>query len=586
MRKKLAFISLLIFTIANSVAQSDTINKNSILIYSVDNGYMQPFIESTLKKLIDTKNNSLYFSSVNSFNRFIVENKYQAELNDLILIHKPYNSKINNYYSDDENLVRKRILNILQEYNYFLTVKTNTLGELIEFQFQLFESTASDSSSSFNISDKVLAVENFFINPKEADYLSQVKNSIQRLFKRSNQVPEAELKIFDIHYYGNGIENNIVLPLNTLINFDGSNSGDYDNENIKYIWRNIPNKNEKYQSINKISFTQDIAKQQVILNEKGNYKIGFKIYDGIDYSNEIILNIQTKEKSTEVVLIDSVTKSIARTSFRPSLLKKKFYGRIYFEDIKYSDSLSNNFILSRKKVSQSFLRNLDNSYFVKSFDLKKDLNNNYSYFEFESFFSEPNIEKEKTYYLYTFDEEGFLNNEKKIIHKLITRSNFNFQARFSSYLIDFIDDEKPGGSTIMFPSITLGIILTNHLELGISVPLLNSKEIIYKNYIFKYPDIYNLSVNYFFDNTELKKFGAFNIFILTELKSYSVSYNDLEKNYISAFSIAPGFGADYKLKSWDSFDLNCRMFINYGFFTDSNFKVNTLTIGYETAFKF
>lgn len=69
-------------------AQTKVNQEKSILIYSDDNGYMQPFIEKTIKNLRNTETDKLYFGSVNSFNRFISDNKYQAQLNDLVLSQK------------------------------------------------------------------------------------------------------------------------------------------------------------------------------------------------------------------------------------------------------------------------------------------------------------------------------------------------------------------------------------------------------------------------------------------------------------------------------------------------------------------
>lgn len=179
MLKKLTLlVFLLLFSFSN--AQKREIDSLSILIYSEGQGFLQPFIESTIKNLVNTSSKKPYFFKVNSFNRFISDNKYQAELSDLIGTQKPENVQLNIYYSDEEKAVRKRIFDILTDYQYFLTVSTNTLGELIEFQFQLFETVTSDKKDDlrnipYNISDKVIGVENFFINPKEANYSTSLK---------------------------------------------------------------------------------------------------------------------------------------------------------------------------------------------------------------------------------------------------------------------------------------------------------------------------------------------------------------------------------------------------------------------------
>jgi hypothetical protein len=236
-------IAILLMSLGQNFAQTKSQTEKTILIYSEDKGYMQPFIENTIKNLIDTDTENLYFSSVNSFNRFITDNKYQAELNDLILTQKPSNIKLNSYYTESEKQIKQRIFNILKNYNYFLTIKTNTLGELIEFQFQLFE-TVSTENSTYNISDKVLSVENFFINPKEKDYTLQITNAIQRLFKKSNKIPDVELKIYNNLYKTDGSKTKLYTHDNKII-LDGTSSGETKIVKILHIYGEIPKQRSK-----------------------------------------------------------------------------------------------------------------------------------------------------------------------------------------------------------------------------------------------------------------------------------------------------------------------------------------------------
>ncbi len=138
-KKTLILLSLCLLTSINVFSQSDKNTEKSILIYTEGQGYLQSYIETSIKNLVNVETEKPYFSSVNSFNRFVSDNKYKAQLSDLIRTQKDFNESSSLYYSNDEKIIRKRIFDILNNYKYFLTVNTNTLGELIEFQFQLFQ---------------------------------------------------------------------------------------------------------------------------------------------------------------------------------------------------------------------------------------------------------------------------------------------------------------------------------------------------------------------------------------------------------------------------------------------------------------
>ncbi|MCL9806656.1 hypothetical protein NAT51_14060 [Flavobacterium amniphilum] len=587
MYKNLLIIIILFSTINVGFSQISNQGNKSILIYSDDRGYMQPYIENIIRNLVNTETENLYFNSVNSFNRFITDNKYQAELNDLILIHKPINSKSSLYYNESESQVRERIYNILKKYDYFLTVKTNTLGELIEFQFQLFETITSEQNTPYNISDRVLNIENFFINPKEKNYTLEIKNAIQRLFPNTNRIPEVELKLLENTFDGSEDEYFITLPLNTTIDFDGSNSGDYDTENIAYLWRNVINKDEKYQTISKIPLEENSSKQVININKKGRYKLGFKVYDGIQYSREIIINIDTKDKPKELILFDSIATTTIFETLIPIKPKKSLIGKIYFENLELKDSISKNLILSKQSIDQKFINNVDESSIVKSFKVNKQDYQNYSFFEFET--TLPNAQKtdNKIYFLYTKDKDGFLNNEKQIKHKILSRSFLNLSLKFSSDVIDFKDDEHEGGYSSFYTSLSFGLLLTENFELDFSIPLSNSNSVIYNGYKFNYPNRFNFSINYLTKPVSMAKDGELNPIILCEFKSYTLEPVTNENEIIYAFSVGPGFGAEYKISSSRLFDFNTRLYLNYSFFSSNTFdKVNSSEICIATVFRF
>lgn len=566
------------FTFAQSIQ-----NENSILIYSDENGYMQPFIENTIKNLINIETDTLYFNSVQSFNRFITDNKYQAELNDLTLIQKPNSVRLNLHYSENEKKIKERIFNILKSYNYFLTVKSNTLGELIEFQFQLFE-TESSQNSIYNISDKVLSVENFFINPKEKDYIIQITNAIQRLFKNSNEIPEAELKIYN-NIYKSDKKNEIILPINTKILLDGTASGDRDSEKINYNWRNILSKDQKYQTVKKIEFKDNLPLQEIIINDAGKYKIGFKVFDGIEYSKEIIIDINVQEKPKNVMLLNTITYSKNFKSIISRGSKQVFYGKLFIDEM-HSDSILNRVVLIKKAISQRTIKAIEEDLIVKPLKIKKENIFSNSYIEFASSFAHLDLSEEKTYYLYNVDKNGLLYDEMIINHIYLSRSIVNFRSKYNYGLIDFEDDDVPGGFGTNYFSLAAGIFITQNIELELAIPIANRQKVNYNGYIFRYPYDYELSINYLFPTSEMQHIGDIIPLFGLNYQNFSINSENVENKNLQASSFGVKFGADYEIKSWNLFDLIMRLSINYNIFSSSTFKkVKSVTFGIGTIFR-
>lgn len=591
MYRRLMTSCLVILFTCKSFAQSKDKINNSILIYSDDNGYMQPYIENTIKNLKNTETDSLYFNSVNSFNRFIIDNKYQAQLNDLLLTQKSSNVRLATNYSESEKKIRERIFNVLKKYNYFLTVKTNTLGELIEFQFQLFETVSSDYNT-FNISDRVLGVENFFINPKEKDYTTQITNAIQRLFIKSNKIPEAELKVLEKTFISSNETNKIILPINTKIVFDGSNSGDYDSESINYLWRNISNKNEKYQTIKKIEFIENSSKQEIIIQEKGSYKIGFKVFDGINYSKEIILDIVVKNKPDIIEIYNEVTYSNTYKSFISAFKRKKeknYSAKIFVKNEIDNDSILKKIIITREAIDQRKLDGIDDKILVKDVKVQNYLLGAIKFIDFKSDFNNLSHRDQKTYYMYNVDIDGNLYNEKIIKHYHSERNPVNFKLRYNVGLIDFqIDDEiDSDGIENNYALIELGVFISDNFELTFSTPLAKVNEINYNSYIFRYPHNFATSLNYHFVEQNKQTIGAFSPYLGCIIKGYVYEKSSIVNNSNYTYSWGAKGGVVYMLSTKKYYDVSFVVDLNHDVFLNSKFKeIKATNFSFGTIVKF
>lgn len=588
-------ISIYTLTNISVFSQTNIKTEKSILIYTDTEGkdYLQSFIETTIKKLVNVDTENRYFSSVNSFNRFVSNNKYKAQLSDLIRTQKSENQSLSLYYSNDEKIIRKRIYDILNNYNYFLMVHTNTLGELIEFQFQLFQTIDSEGSAPYNISDNIIGNENFFINPKNEKCYSTIEQSLQRLFTKSNRIPEAELNIFGKIFKTDKLEHQINLPINTTIILDGSKSGDFDNERISYHWRNITQKDEKYQTSKKIVFKQDIAKQEITINDIGKYKIGFKVYDGINYSDEIILNINSKEKLRKTTLLDSIKYS---TNYFSMLRRnyKSIYNEIFIlEKLNNNDSIIKK-IITNTSINPKYIEYIEKSILEKSYNLNyyKYSNTPYYYLgvETESTFENPKKRyNEKIYYIHDIDNDGLVYNERRIKHKLINRDLiFNFGIR-NEYIEIKNKEEK---FNIYSPSLLLNIQLTNKIEMEWSIPYPNSEILPIENSNLKYPSMFNFLLRYFIVNiNNTKILDDFKPYLTFGVKNFKFVNNPIgvgEKlNGSAAFCYIPGLGIEKIIKKLELCDFSIRFNYMYGYFNDrylKDYKLNSYSLDFVFRF--
>jgi hypothetical protein len=587
----LIFSTFFFFIFTNNIlSQSEKNTQKSILIYNEGQAYLQSFIEKSITNLINVDSESPYFFSVNSFNRIYSGNKYKAQLNDLIRTQKDNSESSDLYYSKEEKIQRKEIFNILNNYDYFLTINTNTLGELIEFQFQLFKTISPNGNVGSTI-NKVISTENFFINPKDEKCYSVIEQSLQRLFTKSNRLPEAELNIYGKVFKDGTTNNEINLPLNFPILFDGSNSGDFDNDNISYLWRNITQKNEKYQTSKKILFKQDLAKQTITINDSGKYKIGFKVYDGINYSDEIILNINAEEKIKKTILLDSIKYSVNYLGilFRPKY-KRTQSQSFLIEKLENSDSINKKIIITKTPIIENYIEYIDKSIIYPSYKFDYYTATKYDYYfsrvEIESTFD--NFDKdqdENIYYIHDVNREGLVYNERKIKHKLRNRKVFSCGLKFENIIIE----NKEKMFEINSFSFLFNTLLTSKIEIEISIPFPSSKTLEIENANIKYPNFFNTSLRYFIiDLNKTKVLANVKPYLTFGFKSFK-NVNDAIGKYngSATFCYVPGLGIEKTVSNFDICDLSIRLNFQYGYFNDNYLKdYNLGSFGIDTIFRF
>lgn len=478
------------------------INEKKLLYYFQEPGFLVPYIESELKEMttssINKKNDiERYFKEVESFNRLKEDGKLQSEMANIVW--NKYNAKslINLELIDDK--VNSEIINTILSYNYFLTIKTNTLGELIEFQFELFETNPLiDSDSKGNIRSGTLKnvkkVENFFINPKNPDYLKEIKNALYRLFDENNDPPIAIIEMYN-KTYSKSFES--FVSKGDTIEISGSRSYDIDTEEINYKWKNIPVENQYYQHINKVNLLPTNPNQKIIISNDSIYYLSFNVSDGINDSKPINIKLIPTDKPKMIIPLYQAFNSF------DYLNNEDNEGRIYFN--KEEEVAKNKIIISKNKIGQKFIKNLHQKDTIGyTYNDSLDVSN----IKFKSDFIETSEEgylkkrQKKSYYLYQVNDNELLSNPVKFNHNYIRRGVFSIRTGLSAVTFGdssnfqlISNDSIPLSSNSLL--LELSVDLSRRTRLSGFVDITLGKRISFDGYNFSPQPVIGVAFEYF-----------------------------------------------------------------------------------------
>ncbi|WP_417238012.1 hypothetical protein [Bizionia sp.] len=503
-------LSFLLFTAAINYAQTKKDSK-SILVVSTEPGFLRPFIESTIKELKNVDLDKLYFNEVYSLNNYEEDREVRSTITKILWDQANAEDLISTRPTSLEELkIQDQILKKLTLYDYFLTVKTNTLGELIEFQFQLFRTLEAEEEYGKKnylkrvLVDNVIAVENFFINPKDSQYLVEIKNSIYRLFKGSNKRPISRLKI-----YGQDVKNNdtILVPIKTPFLLDASASYDFDTEKISYNWNNIPKPNENYQTFNKIDFETGANQQNITIEKNGIYLLQFHVNDGVLSSKELNIYLKTTEKKDPVKLKLSETTDYSYASYKyPEPISEHTVS--YFINLNKHDSIKllvTNKDIGNKYVEELHENNIVNYKIIDSVYSDRSLNNYTKEISIQSDFNNYPVDSINNFYIYDIDKDSILSEPKIFKHKYIHRKIGTVSLVFSSTLIqgyDFIEITSEGDSinknNYSISALLEGsVYLTPRIELAGSFPFYSMGKIEIDEFTLKPHSSISFFANYY-----------------------------------------------------------------------------------------
>lgn len=271
-------------------------NSNRLLIYADGYEYGLPYIEKTLTNLIDRRTSSEMFLNVSYLNRIARSIATENMLRETI-----------NYYTNKDfaldtrtKIIQQEIGKILTGYDLFLEIKILPLQSLLEYQFTLYQvvndSIKDGSIFPSNNTISPISSTSFFLDPGKQNFENNLEFAIKRLFSESNFKPVAK-----ISYNNKIVTGALFFSVGDTIEFNGNFSIDKDSrsENLNFFWRQISfNEDTVIGDANRLAISNGSSKVFVLAIQEGTYKVGLRVSDNIEYSDEdtVIFSVVKRKK--------------------------------------------------------------------------------------------------------------------------------------------------------------------------------------------------------------------------------------------------------------------------------------------------
>jgi len=518
-----------------------------LLFYFQEPGFLVPFIESELNKMTSTSHtngiNDYYFNEVESFNRLKEDINLQSEMANIVWNQHNAKSLINLELVDKN--ISEEIINTILSYNYFLTIKTNTLGELIEFQFELFETIPLiDKKNKGNVRQgtlkKAQRVENFFIKPSEDNYLKEIKNALHRLFDENNNPPVAIVEIYHQSYTENF---EVYVPKGDTVHISGKKSYDIDTEALTYHWKNIPAENQYFQHINKVNLLPNSPDQKIAISSDSTYNLSFHVNDGINDSKSIVIKLIPTEKPNPITPFNQGHTSYDYLTFLSNHSNLGKEGKVFLD----KDPLSNKnqILISKNKINQKFIKEIHQNDTI-GFTFLDTLN--YRVIRFKSDFKESKDghlknRQNQVFYLYQINDKRLLSEAIQFTHNYQARGIFSTRIGSSS---TFLGDRNNWWSSYSTDSIRplstfsllveLSADISNRIKITGFFNLFQRDDIKIDNKFISVAPKLGVALEYYYlkrflDNYRINPFIGFDLGMTTFSKENEVliSNNDSEK---------------------------------------------------------
>jgi hypothetical protein len=290
---------LLLVVHAPCVASTDSSAREDrvLLFYMENEEYLLPFIEQTLTELSHAYYSGSLFSEVLNLNAYEDDIRYQKTVRSLIDYYSGTSTVLK--LPDEARNVHDTIAQGLMEYDLFLKIKVHVLNELLEYQFMLYETIpAVETGRDLTVQDlnRYHRARTVFIDPRQPDYLNDLKNTIKQIFPECNQPPIPVVKVNGrrnegavVHRFALG--DTLVLDASLSIDRDSPRSA------FSYEWRQIDTLGRLNVSIHElVPLKQNSVIQKLEIDKPGDYMFGVKVSDGILYSREDTVRVKIVER--------------------------------------------------------------------------------------------------------------------------------------------------------------------------------------------------------------------------------------------------------------------------------------------------
>lgn len=271
---------------------------NRLLVYTEGDPFLRLKIETYLENLTDTVGTEARstLTEVESLNRLLNTNRVQIAIRDAVTAFDP-NKALTLRNQDEEFLLE--IANSINNFDLFLSIRVNPLVDLIEYQIELYSyyKTAQIQSGDLAyfklLSPDLQGTANFFIDPKEEDYLIKLNNGVRSLFRSASVLPEPLISINGNEFRGGAFR----IGLNDSLLLDASQSKYLNNDfsNLKFEWTLLEFNGTKPSEIQDLGIRENSTIQWIVFPQLGTYKIGLRIWDGIAFSKEQFTSVEVVE---------------------------------------------------------------------------------------------------------------------------------------------------------------------------------------------------------------------------------------------------------------------------------------------------
>jgi hypothetical protein len=258
-----------------------------ILFYCVEKDYLSLHIEKVLANLENTDKGTKLFSKITNLNQVSLNVATEKTLRSYLEFYSSSFFQVDSIGQNKLEDIEREIRN----YDFILIIKTNEFSGLLEYQFSLFDTNIESQrykNKGFRTTNptKPISTENIIIDPRRNGYLSEIENSLKRLFPISTKRPSVKIVPGKSVSYTSGnyfCKLNDTIELKSIVNTDLGKT-------LSYKWRNITMHAREDEDIAD-NFRIDGETKYFYVDKEGINMFGLTVSDGVKKSKEDTVTI-------------------------------------------------------------------------------------------------------------------------------------------------------------------------------------------------------------------------------------------------------------------------------------------------------